>query len=295
MIQTLIDILDAAVALHLPTVKRHGLAELHPIDGGGTQPVVYSGDGSFNQIANDNAGSFSYWRLNGSERTTKADVPGQACEAFALALPLRYVAMVDRERCPLVQDSARAALWAAMATGSSIRPVIQAIVVDFGSTSIDADTRRVYQQEFGTALQTADKAFVAIDITVVVTGRAECFDPCDTPTNFLCALIQNRTWLQIKACMTDAQIEAAIEDLCDTVCPTECEVLAAITDPLTVAPCVEDEMAIAMGGSFIARPAYTVDILNEQIRNAGKDEALCALLCPPVMQSCYWRSISLGT
>lgn len=65
-------------------------------------------------------------------------------------------------------------------------------------------------------------------------------------------------------------------------CPTECEVLGAITDPLTVAPCVTDEMAIAMGGSFVQRPAYTVDIINEQVGNAGKTSDLRVLLCVPL-------------
>lgn len=214
MIGTLISMLDAAIAVHLPTVKRHGLAELMPIEGG-TMPVVYADSSSFVQIANDNSGTFSYWRINGRESVASVDVKGLACGAFANSIPLRFVAMVDRTICPQVQDAARAALWSAIDADDSIRSVVRAISIDFNSTGVEADTRRVYRQEFGKELEVADKAFVAIDLSVVVTGDPACFDPCNNVGDFLCALIQRKTWAQIKACMTDAQIEQAIEDLCE--------------------------------------------------------------------------------
>lgn len=78
--------------------------------------------------------------------------------------------------------------------------------------------------------------------------------------------------------LTDAQKEDCLD--CSGGGLTECEVLAAITEPLTVAPCVTDEMAIAMGSQFISRDAYTADIIVEQIGNAGKSSDVRALLCP---------------
>ncbi len=278
MIQDIIDTLDAAIAENLPTAVRYGLAELQPVEGG-TQPVVYAGDGSFTQIANDNAGSFSYWRYAGKETDKMVDIGGSACGGFEVTMPLRFVAMVDRAICPSVQNAARAASWAAIDTNDTILSTTKAILVNFSSTSVDTDSRRVYGQEFGTSLPSTTKAWVAIDINVVVTGQPECFDPCERTGTFLCRLIQSKTWAQIQQCLTDAQEAAAIAALCGGgPCPTECEVLAAITDPLTVAPCVEDDMAIAMGGSFIQRPAYTADVIVEQIGNAGKTDDVCALL-----------------
>ena len=214
MIQTLISMLDAAIAQHLPTVKRHGLAELQPVDGG-TQPVVYADNGSFVQIASDNSGTFSYWRMLSAERTTSVEIPGQACDAFVVTIPLRFVAMVDRTLCPQVQDAARAGLWAAIDADDSIRSVTRAISIDFNSTGVDADSRKVYQQEFGRPLENASKAWVAIDMSVVVTGNPECFDPCDAVGDFFCAMIQKRTWAQVQACLTEAQEAAAIAALCD--------------------------------------------------------------------------------
>ena len=213
MIGTLISMLDAAIAVHLPTVKRHGLAELMPVDGG-TQPVVYVDGGSFVQIANDNSGTFSYWRINGRESVASVDVQGLACGAFANTIPLRFVAMVDRTICPQVQDAARAALWSVIDADDSIRSVVKAISINFNSTGVEADTRRVYRQEFGKELEVADKAFVAIDLSVVVTGDPACFDPCNNVGDFFCAMIQKRTWAQVQACLTDAQEEAAIAALC---------------------------------------------------------------------------------
>jgi hypothetical protein len=225
MIQTLISMLDAAIAQHLPTVKRHGLSELQPVDGG-TQPVIYADNGSFIQIANDNSGTFSYWRMLSAERTTSVEIPGQACDAFVVTIPLRFVAMVDRTLCPQVQDAARAGLWAAIDADDSIRSITRAISIDFNSTGVDADSRKVYQQEFGRQLENASKAWVAIDMSVVVTGNPECFDPCGAVGDFFCAMIQRRTWAQVQACLTDAQEAAAIAALCDGgACPYDGEII----------------------------------------------------------------------
>ena len=219
MIQTLISMLDAAIAQRLPTVKRHGLAELQPVDGG-TQPVIYADNGSFVQIANDNSGTFSYWRMLSAERTTSVQITTQACDAFVVTIPLRFVAMVDRTLCPQVQDAARAGLWAAIDADDSIRLVTRAISIDFNSTGVDADSRKVFQQEFGRQLENASKAWVAIDMSVVVTGNPECFDPCGAVGDFFCAMFQKRTWAQVQACLTDAQEAAAIAALCDGgACP----------------------------------------------------------------------------
>lgn len=278
MIQTLISMMDAAIAAHIPTVKRHGLAELMAIEGGGTQPVVYVDNGSFTQIANDNSGTFSYWRL-GTEKNRSTEVQGQCGDAFEVTIPLRFVAMVDRAICPSVQDAARSATWAATATDGAIKSVTNALIVDFASSSIEADTRKVYQQEFGRPLDEASKAFVAIDFSVIVTGNPECFDPCNAVGDFLCLLIQKKQWAQIQNCLTDAQEAAAITALCGAgnLCA---EVNAA--GPTEVVACVvaNGDIPIYLC-TILATDEASPDIIVECIGNAGKTAEVQDIICDP--------------
>lgn len=291
MIQTVIDALDAAIALNLPTVNRHGVAELMQVEGG-MMPVVYADNGSFVPIANDNSGTFSYWRYNGKESDKGVDLAGSACGGYEVTMPLRFVAMVDRAICPNVQNAARAAAWGAMDTDSSIRSAINAVSVNFPSSAVDTDSRRVYQQEFGKGLENADKAWVAIDITVQVTGLAECFDPCERTGSFLCRLIQAKTWAQIQKCLTDAQEAAAIDALCGI---DICEQIGQLDGQAVVACIASGEVPIALC-TIMARPEATPDIGVECIGNAGLTSEYQALLCTPQpAESCYWRSITLGT
>jgi len=279
MIQTLISMLDAAIAQHLPTVKRHGLAELQPVDGG-TQPVIYADNGSFVQIANDNSGTFSYWRMLSAERTTSVQITTQACDAFVVTIPMRFVAMVDRTLCPQVQDAARAGLWAAIDADDSIRLVTRAISIDFNSTGVDADSRKVYQQEFGRQLENASKAWVAIDMSVVVTGNPECFDPCSVVGDFLCALIAKQTWQRIKACMTDAQIEAATEDLCDAGPCVLCDVVEP-ADPADVVACVSPGNIPVLLVATVLTPEATPEVIVVAMDAADKTDEVRDLICTP--------------
>ena len=278
MIQTIIDLLDAAAGMHLSTAVRHGIAELQPVDGG-TQPVVYASDGSFVQIANDNAGSLSYWRLSGRESERQVDIVGSACGGFEVTMPLRFVAMVDRALCPSVAGAARSASWAMMDVDTSIVTATDAVTVDFTGVGVDTDSRRVYQQEFGTALTSTTKAWVAIDISVVVVGQAECFAECGPSGDFLCKLIEAKTWAQIKTCLTQAQIDAAEADLCTS--GTLCEVVNG-ADPSEVVACIENDGDVPIYlCEIIDSTAATADLIVECIGNAGKTAAVQALICEP--------------
>lgn len=217
MIQTIIEALDAAVALNLPVATRHGLAELQNTKGG-TMPVVYNGDGSFKPIATDLNGTFSYWRINGAVKDRQADVPGFCTSGFTATFPLRIVTLIDRTICPDVVNAARAASTGARITHTALNQALGAAMVVVSSSGVDADVKKVYQAEFGGAsfqMPPPTKALVAIDLVVEVTGRAECFDPCDNVVPFLCALIQRQTWARIQGCLTDAQEAAAIAALCE--------------------------------------------------------------------------------
>jgi hypothetical protein len=206
--------LDAAAAQHLPVAVRHLLTEQQPT-GIGIAPHVYVGNGNWNPIANDNAGTFSYWRLMSPIREQEVDAPG-CFDAFQATYNLRLVSMIDRDICGDVFDATRAAATAIRNTDDELRAALKLMLVDFSSGSVEVQSSRVYNQEFGGGLDVnPNKTLVAIDVTISVTGRSSCFEPCTPTPDFFCALIEAKTWAKIKGCMTAGQIADAIEDLCD--------------------------------------------------------------------------------
>ena len=214
MIQQILQALDAAAAQHLPVALRHLLTEQQPT-GTGIAPHVYVGNGNWNPIANDNAGTFSYWRLMSPIREQEVDAPG-CFDAFQATYNLRLVSMIDRDICGDVFDATRAAATAIRNTDDDLRAALKLMLVDFSSGSVEVQSSRVYSQEFGGGLDVnPNKTLVAIDVTISVTGRSSCFEPCTPTPDFFCALIEAKTWSKIKDCMTAGQIADAIEDLCD--------------------------------------------------------------------------------
>jgi hypothetical protein len=214
MIQQILQAIDAAAAQHLPVAVRHLLAEQQPT-GSGIAPHIYVGNGNWNQIANDNAGTFSYWRLLSPIREQEVDAPG-CFDAFQATYNLRLVSLIDRDICGDVLDATRAAATAIRNTDDDLRAALKLMLVDFATGSVEVQSARVYQQEFGGTLDVnPNKALVAIDVSVSVTGKSACFEPCLPATDFFCALIEAKTWAKIKACMTEGQVADAIADLCD--------------------------------------------------------------------------------
>jgi hypothetical protein len=214
MIQQILQALDAAAAQHLPVAVRHLLTEQQPT-GNGIAPHVYVGNGNWNPIANDNAGTFSYWRLMSPIREQEVDAPG-CFDAFQATYNLRLVSMIDRDICGDVFDATRAAATAIRNTDDDLRAALKLMLVDFSSGSVEVQSSRVYNQEFGGGLDVnPNKTLVAIDVTISVTGRSSCFEPCTPTPDFFCALIEAKTWSKIKDCMTAGQIADAVEDLCD--------------------------------------------------------------------------------
>jgi len=233
MIQQILQAIDAAAAQHLPVAVRHLLAEQQPT-GNGIAPHIYVGNGHWNQIANDNAGTFSYWRLLSPIREQEVDAPG-CFDAFQATYNLRLVAMIDRDICGDVLDATRAAATAIRNTDDDLRAALKLMLVDFATGSVEVQSARVYQQEFGGTLDVnPNKALVAIDVSVSVTGKSACFEPCIPAADFFCALIEAKTWAKIKACMTEGQVADAIADLCDD----------APCDPLSIAINSEDGVIV---------------------------------------------------
>jgi hypothetical protein len=213
MIQTILQALDQAAAEHLPVGARYLLVEQQRT-GTGVAPHRYDGNGRWTPIANDNAGTFSYWRLTSPIKEQEVDAAG-CYDVFEAVYSLRLVAMVDRSLCPDLIDVARGAATAVRGTDDGIRASLKLRTVDFGVSSVEVNSQRVYTQEFGGTLDVnPDKALVSIDIAVTITGKSNCFAPCEATADYLCGLIEAQTWQRIKGCMTEAQIAAAIADLC---------------------------------------------------------------------------------
>jgi hypothetical protein len=208
MIATIIEGLDLAASEVLTVAQRNGLAELVPDAG----PAVHNGT-DWTPIANDNAGTFSYWRINGQIREQAEQSTTTCANVFTATYPLRYVAMVDRDGCGGV-ETARAAATAIRGTERDLRTSLGANLVEVPSVSVNVDSAVVARQE-GLPPIEPGKALLSIDIQLAVTGRASCFDPCDNGGSFLCRIIEAQTWAKIKACMSEAQIDAATDDLCD--------------------------------------------------------------------------------
>jgi len=208
MIATIIEGLDLAASETLTVAQRNGLAELVADVG----PAVHNGT-DWTPIANDNAGTFSYWRINGQIREQAEQSTTTCANVFTATYPLRYVAMVDRDGCGGV-ETARAAATAIRGTERDLRTSLGANLVEVRSVSVNVDGAVVARQE-GLPPIEPGKALLSIDIQLAVTGRASCFDPCENGGSFLCRIIEAQTWAKIKACMSEAQINAATDDLCD--------------------------------------------------------------------------------
>jgi len=111
MISELIALLDTAAKERLPAPARYGLCELQSTEGG-TIPVEFAGGGSFNNVATDVTGGFSYWRLSGSISETRDDRFRSCNDVLTMTIPLRLVTVLDRELCGNVEDASRAAATA---------------------------------------------------------------------------------------------------------------------------------------------------------------------------------------
>ena len=291
MIQQILQALDAAAAQHLPVAVRHLLTEQQPT-GSGIAPHVYVGNGNWNPIANDNAGTFSYWRLMSPIREQEVDAPG-CFDAFQATYNLRLVSMIDRDICGDVFDATRAAATAIRNTDDDLRAALKLMLVDFSSGSVEVQSSRVYNQEFGGGLDVnPNKTLVAIDVTISVTGRSSCFEPCTPTPDFFCALIEAKTWSKIKDCMTAGQIADAIEDLCDDApCdPLSVQVngepYATIADPcggIASVEVVQGDVPVGelIGGQWVVPECPPCDDLSYSLVNTDDTELESGVVVNP--------------
>ena len=246
MIQSIIEALDLSASQVLPVATRHGLAERQ-----GNAPHVYTEGGNWTPIATDAGGTFSYWRL--VSPVTETSVDGTSCNNdFKATYQLRLVCFLDREVCPTVIDAARSAMSAMRNTDDDIRSALKLRRLDIDTARLDVDSARVYGSEFGGSGDVPpNRQLVAIDVTVVAIGKAECFVPCGEVKSLLCATISAASWARIKACMSDGQIEAATDDLCDggVACPFDITVSVNGVEQTPIEdvdPCVDNTLNITI-------------------------------------------------
>ena len=202
MITQILTVLDAA-AEAMPVGARYRWASL--VAG---RPHVHVGNGDFVPVAEDAAGSWSYWRAMGPAQVSQADI-GEACIGYRVTMPLRFVAWVDREECtPAIMD----AVNAMRASRRDVVAAIGAADVQFDRIAWQVDG--VGGQEFRPEpVWPTHKMLVNIDITLVVEADERCVQGCGDAVSVLCRLMGAATLEQIRECLGDR-----INELCDLDC-----------------------------------------------------------------------------
>lgn len=169
MIDTLANIINDAIVLNVQ--KKHGWAQLI-----GGNPHAYAGSGQWRPIAQDTEGGWSYIRLNGQVSVTSADI-GQPCSGVGVNIPVRYVAMMNREECGELPGLLVGIAGVIRGTSKQVRTAIRAASVDFGSIRFGID--EVGGQEFKPAIKDLTaRTLVNIDIVVTITGSEDCLKHC---------------------------------------------------------------------------------------------------------------------
>jgi len=153
---------------------------------------------------------------------------------------------------------------------------LSAMQVVVSTEGIDVDTRSVYAQEYGGGMgEPGDSlAMVAIDLTVKITGKQGCLDVCGDPVDIVCKVIETASNDKVVECLG-----SRLSEICDTTPCDTCEVVNA-ADPSEVVACIEAENDIPIYlGQIIDSDQATADLIVEAISNAGKTDAVEALIC----------------
>jgi hypothetical protein len=87
---------------------------------------------------------------------------------------------------------------------SPVRVATRSDLVEIEIAGIDVDTARVFAAEFkgaGFGDVPPGKMLVAIDLSVAVSGREECFGACGEPVDVTCALIAAASNAKVEGCL----------------------------------------------------------------------------------------------
>lgn len=298
MTDTLITALDAIASQHLPTHTRHLLAELK-----GGLPAVHLANGDWQPIANDMAGTWSYWRHIGNPQESANPIPGSQ-SAIRWSFSLRLVSLCEIEGTD-AQKAIAAALSAAQDIRSNARTIARALDayrVEVARMEVRVDDEAIAAAELNAAAIPSNRRLVAMDIGVNVTGEAGCLDPCCPPAAITkgtpCEIIASAQVATILGCLTDEQEAAIIAELCDGPggpCPTLCELIEAEEDPTDAVACIPSEGVPVWLALLILREEATAEVIVVAIDGANKADAVRAILCPTCEPLGYDLHDSLGT
>ena len=279
MIGAIIQVLDAVAAGRLSAPARNGLCELIPVESG-TAPAKYVGGDSWQIISVDSGGDWSYWRLTDRIREAR-DERMASCDTIITAThSLRLVTLISREVCDSAIDTARAAASDMRKASRTVRDATGAMTAEIAVSGIDADSARVYAAEFkgvGGAIP-AGKMLVAIDMVVAITGREECFGDCGNPIDPTCAVIATASDANVAECLG-----GRLDEICDNApCPTPCEVIEEL-DASEIVACVPSADRPALTVASIGTPEATAEVIVVGMDQAGKTDAVKAIICAPCL------------
>lgn len=278
MIAAIIEVLDLIAAGRLSAQARYGLCELKPVDGG-TAPAKYVGGDTWEIISVDTGGDWSYWRLTDRIREERFEQAASCDSMLTATHALRLVTLVSREVCSSPIDVARSAASEMRRSANSVRVATKADMVRITSTGIDADTDRVYAQEFrgaGFGTVPPGKMLIAIDISVAVTGNPDCFGDCGEPVDVTCSLITAASNAKIEECLGPERLA----ELCDSPCPTDCEVIQGM-DASEIVACVPDGDRPALLCAVIDTNQATPEAIVVCLDGADKTDAVRDIICDP--------------
>jgi hypothetical protein len=205
MITALLQTTDAVIGASLPVTTRHIIASLQE-----GQPVIHTGNGNFAPIANDLNGFWSYQRVRGEVSVTATVLAGDPCQALQASVPLRIVALLDRNGCEDIATSLAAAL---RASTKQAEAVTGAYSVDFDRVAWTFDTNK--SQEFAASVTIPlTKTLLVMDVQITVRGKASCMIVCD-PVDVTCAIIAQASNAKVVECLGPERVaqicEAPIE------------------------------------------------------------------------------------
>jgi hypothetical protein len=200
MITKLLQVTDAVIGTALPVTTRHILASLKA-----GQPVVHTGGGNYTPIANDLTGYWSYQRIRGEVSVVSTRLAGDPCEALQATVPLRIVALLDRDTC--IEEAIELAALLRSSTRTA-QTGIGAFSVAFERLTWSFD--QLAGQEFAPLPQIpTNRTLLVMDASIAVRAKASCMVDCE-PVDVTCAIIAGATLDKIRECLGDR-----LEELCD--------------------------------------------------------------------------------
>lgn len=211
MTERIIEFLDDLVATVGAVDERYCLVEKRQKNETDI-PYKYQGSGNYIPVEID-GGSFSYWRIT-SDVSFDVVEGNTAIKNLSASYPLRFVAMVRRDDVnPLVlsQDIANVL----EGRNKDLMTQLQAINVNVTVGSVNTQSRDIWSDEFDIGQELAfDRSMIAIELTVDVVAKRECWQDCDNYPDIL----QGFDWCGETAATLDRLTQIQKDCISDELC-----------------------------------------------------------------------------